>query len=172
MPLISKYYLQLQSTLHSENPAYGSSGHLHAGWITRTMCKYGGTRVLDYGCGKQTLKASLPKPYEYIPYDPAFLGIHTPPPQADLVAALDVMEHIEPECLEDVLKDIRRAAQLCALMVISTRPASKIMADGRNAHLIQQPPIWWFMRVDPYFDIQNFSNAPMAGHFFLELTPR
>lgn len=72
MGIISKPYQMLQSQLHTTNEAYGSSGHYHAGWVTRTAAKYGSKRILDYGCGKQTLAAALPPQLIYVPYDPAF----------------------------------------------------------------------------------------------------
>jgi 2-polyprenyl-3-methyl-5-hydroxy-6-metoxy-1,4-benzoquinol methylase len=65
------------------------------------------------------------------------------PEPHDIVACTDVLEHIEPDCLDDVLKDIRRCTKKVAFLLIATRPAIKVLADGRNAHLIQQPYTWW-----------------------------
>jgi hypothetical protein len=54
-----------------------------------------------------------------------------------------VLEHVEPDLLTNVLIDIRGYADKAVYLVISTRPASKFLADGRNAHLIVKPAAWW-----------------------------
>jgi hypothetical protein len=38
-------------------------------------------------------------------------------------------------------------------MTIASKPAKKFLSDGRNAHLIQEGPIWWLERLSKYFDI-------------------
>lgn len=170
MSIISKPYLKLQRELHEANPAYGASGHLHVGWVTRTAAKYGAQKILDYGCGKQTLSSVLPPQLKYTGYDPAFREIAGAPAQADLVVALDVMEHVEPTYLREVLKDIHRVTRFAALMTISTRPAGKILADGRNAHLIIEPPLWWLMQLDALWELQIYESQ--RDYFAVELIPR
>jgi hypothetical protein len=34
------------------------------------------------------------------------------------------------------------------LFVIATPPAEKILPDGRNAHLIQEPITWWMPKLE------------------------
>src|SRR5262249_17383902 len=65
------------------------------------------------------------------------------PQAADLVACTDVLEHIEPECIGAVLDDIASLVRHLVFLVIATQPAKKTLADGRNAHLIQEPVQWW-----------------------------
>lgn len=170
MTVISKPYMKLQSQLHLDNAAYGASGHYHVGWVTRALAKYSGHSILDYGAGKQTLKNALPPGVEYRAYDPAFEETRKPPVQADVTACLDVLEHIEPQYLRDVITDLWRVTKLASVMTISTRPASKILADGRNAHLIVQPTIWWLMQLDARFNIQHYENHDRF--FYVEATPR
>lgn len=43
-----------------------------------------------------------------------------------------VLEHIEPECLEQVLDHLQRLTRKIALLNIVTRPANKVLADGHN----------------------------------------
>ena len=81
----------------------------------------------------------------------------TPNP-ADIVACTDVLEHIEPECLEDVLADLRQVTKRLGFFTIATRPAKKFLADGRNAHLIQQDAKWWIERLWKHFKIQQFND--------------
>lgn len=60
-----------------------------------------------------------------------------------MVACCDVLEHVEPDLLTNVLIDIREYADKAVYLVISTRLAAKVLADGRNAHLIVKPLDWW-----------------------------
>jgi hypothetical protein len=39
--------------------------------------------------------------------------------------------------------------------VIANRPAKKLLPDGRNAHLIQQPRDWWLPRLAQRFAIHQ-----------------
>jgi len=59
----------------------------------------------------------------------------------------DVLEHVEPECLDDVLAELRRVTQEVGLFVVHLTAAKKTLPDGRNAHLIQQPADWWQARI-------------------------
>lgn len=106
------------------------------------MVKEAGFRtVLDYGCGKGTLAKTLPFPiWEY---DPAIKNKDWPPRPSELVVCADVLEHIEPECLDAVLDDLASLTLDVAYFVIHTKPAGKDLPDGRNAHLIQEGKDWW-----------------------------
>jgi len=170
MRLITKTYMHLQEKLHRENNGYGSSGHLHATWITQTLTKYEGSSVLDYGCGKQSLVAHLPRRINYHGYDPAFIELRQNPPAMDLVACLDVMEHIEPPCLDEVIHHIHDRTKKVALFTISTRPAEKTLADGRNAHLTVKPWRWWPDVLAATFETQYLEVK--KGLVSLEGTPK
>lgn len=60
-----------------------------------------------------------------------------------MVACVDVLEHIEPDLLDNVLDDMTRVTEVILFASIDTGPAMKSLSDGRNAHLIQQPMSWW-----------------------------
>ena len=47
----------------------------------------------------------------------------------------DVLEHIEPDCLQAVLGHLRQVSREYTFVNISTRAAVKSLHDGRNAHL-------------------------------------
>jgi len=70
-----------------------------------------------------------------------------------MVACIDVLEHIEPDCLTDVLDDLQRLVLKYGLFTVHTKPAVKILPDGRNAHLIQEPMTWWQDKFDKRFKI-------------------
>lgn len=150
--LISDEYRALNAQLHRDRPDYGTSGHRWAKAVMDLAKQYGAYTVLDYGAGKSTLKNALPPLAEhgirFEEYDPAVPGLDAPPSPADLVVCTDVLEHIEPDCLDAVLADLRRCTLKVAFLEIATRPAVKTLADGRNAHLIVEPPEWWLPKLD------------------------
>ncbi|NIV37196.1 MAG: hypothetical protein GWN58_49560, partial [Anaerolineae bacterium] len=137
--LITDAYRELNTRLHESNPNYGTSGHKWAKHIGSLAGALETNEILDYGCGKQTLANALPQ-FTVHGYDPAIEGLDEPPEPHDLVVCGDVLEHIEPECLDDVLDDLKRVTRGTLFLVVATRPASKTLADGRNAHLIVEPP--------------------------------
>jgi hypothetical protein len=102
--------------------------------------------VLDYGCGRGSLAEAL-KPHRCQQYDPAIKGQHVLPKPTDIVVCTDVLEHIEPKLLDNVLDHIERLAREAALLVISCRPANAVLPDGNNAHLIIESPDWWLERI-------------------------
>lgn len=140
--LISDEYREQNRGLHDQNDGYGTSGQKWAE-VVRQISLSGRKGILDYGCGKQTLKAALGPAYRVACYDPAVPGLDAPPEPADVVVCTDVLEHVEPDCLEAVLADLARVTKELILVVVHTGPAKKILPDGRNAHLIQEGSAFW-----------------------------
>lgn len=144
--LITPEYLALQKQLHAENESYGISGAKYAD-IVRQISKWGRLSILDYGAGKCTLAKALGPAYRVTCYDPCIEALSEPPIPHPTVACTDVLEHIEPDLVNNVLADLRRLTMGKALLVINTGPARKVLADGRNAHICQQSPEWWMERI-------------------------
>lgn len=143
-------YARQNRLLHKHRPDYGVIG---SRWVKRAteICEeHGYTTVLDYGCGKGTFKSAAPKWMVVHEYDPAIEGRETPTP-SELVVCTDVLEHIEPECIDEVMAHIRDMGQY-ALLVISLSPSNKRLDDGRNAHLIIESKEWWMEKVSEHFD--------------------
>lgn len=151
--LITPAYQSLQHQFHKERADYGCNAHRWADHIAELAQKLGTRDVLDYGAGKGTLAKNLPFPIQQ--YDPAIQEFASAPQPANLVACLDVLEHIEPECLEAVLNDLQRLAKQALFVEIATRPAKKDLPDGRNAHLIQMHGNWWLAQLLPRFVVQS-----------------
>jgi hypothetical protein len=147
---ISEEYRALNRKLH-ESIDFGSSGHKYAKDVMALVEEIGSRDVLDYGAGKGTLAAKLPFPIAE--YDPSVPGLEESAEPADVVVCTDVLEHIEPECLDDVLSDLRRVTRNTAYFVIATRPALKELPDGRNAHLIQESLEWWSAKLAERFEL-------------------
>lgn len=155
MPTISDDYLIQQQKLHADSKGYGSASLGYAPLIADIMEMTGFRSICDYGAGKQRLKIALQpiiKKFDYFPFDPAFPEYGDARP-AELVVCLDVLEHIEPEYLDEVIGQLKRLTTHVALFSIHTGAAHKTLADGRNAHLIQRPSSWWLEKLLPHFDI-------------------
>jgi hypothetical protein len=154
---ISESYRELQKQLH-ENPHYGEASLVFAEVVKRIFEKIKAKSISDYGAGKCNLKLGLERngltDFDYYPYDPAFPE-YGPPRAADLTCCIDVLEHIEPEYLENVLQDLQKITVRFGFFTIATGPAMKILTDGRNAHLIQQPSSWWLERLEKSFVIEQ-----------------
>ena len=142
--LISEAYLAQQKILH-DTTNYGMSGHKWASKIAHHQ------DILDYGCGKKTLEAALHRPINN--YDPCIKGLEDNNIPHDFVFCGDVLEHIEPDLLDNVLQDIKRCMIHSGLLVINLLPAKKTLPDGRNVHLILQKPKWWKDKLSNYFVI-------------------
>ena len=113
--------------------------------------------ILDYGCGKGSLKIAMNERYpDYImsEYDPGIEGKDTLPDPVDMVVCFDVLEHIEYECVNAVIEDLRRVTKKVLMAEVCSAPANKILLDGRNAHLIQEHGDWWVERFSKYFTFQ------------------
>ena len=155
--LITDEYRKLNEQMHVEKKGYGSHGSLWAPKILSLAEAMHTKDILDYGCGKGSLAANLP--FDIQQYDPAIPKHSAAPAPADLVVCTDVLEHIEPECIDDVLNDLYRLTKKGIFLVIHNGPAIKHLADGRNAHLIQQNEIWWLGAFLPRFTLVSY----MAG---------
>lgn len=167
MTLISENYRALNRQLHADIPAYGD-GRVTMRWypqIVSLASNLNAITILDYGCGKSNLGTALSH-LMVEGYDPAIAGKDDPPEPADLVVCLDVIEHIEPECVDNVLDDLLRCTIKGIFLTISTRPARKFLADGRNAHLSVHPPEWWLPKLMERWEIRMFAAKEDDFAFF------
>lgn len=168
---ISEDYRVEQQRLH-KNERYGVASIGYAP-LVRSLLKIGRCASLsDYGAGKCNLRLALgagADGIDYYPYDPAFCE-YGPPREADLVVCIDVLEHIEPDMLEACLDDLASIVRRFVLVTVHTGPAKKVLSDGRNAHLIQEPPSWWLPRLTQRFDLLHIQHVRKG--FFAVACPR
>mgnify|MGYP001574395725 CR=1 FL=1 len=142
--LISEEYRKLNEDRHR----MGSFGVYGAESINHVMnlCKFFITQdVLDYGCGQSILAKNMP--FMIHQYDPAIPLYAREPKPADIVVCTDVLEHIEPECLEDVLAHLQSLTKKGIFFIVATVPALKHMPDGTNCHKIIEPYTWWIEKL-------------------------
>tara|TARA_R100000951_G_scaffold114030_2_gene117381 strand:+ start:1710 stop:2237 length:528 start_codon:yes stop_codon:yes gene_type:complete len=148
--MITPEYKKLLTDHHKNNPRWGTTAGRFIQQVERitrnTYCFDG----LDYGCGKGALKKGYKGQARFGEYDPAIAGKDTIEGRFDIVTCIDVLEHIEPEHINEVLREVLGLAKKVAFLVISTRPAIEVLPDGRNAHLIVESGDWWAAKVSKF----------------------
>ena len=163
--LISEEYRRMQQQLH-ENPKYGMASVEYAPLVAEVLKATGAPELLDYGAGKgrlgATLREQLKRPLIIHHYDPAIPQWSAPPVPCGFVACIDVLEHIEPALIDNVLDDLQRVTAGVGVFTVHTGAAVKVLPDGRNAHLIQQPPAWWLHRIVERFELVTFNRMPQG----------
>jgi hypothetical protein len=193
--LISKEYQETLRSFHENKQGFGTSGATrHIRTIVQLFEQhkifnlpeklYGKDaherwRQLDYGCGKGTLKQSHPFAghmisTRFLEYDPAIPGKDRDPGIADMIYCLDVLEHVEPEKLDDVLLHIEsklRGRNSNILFYIQYTEALTFLPDGRNAHLIVEDHVWWFNKLKDLFRMKGFLNKNNGGYFLVGKHP-
>jgi hypothetical protein len=162
-------YIKQQEKLHAKGN-YGVTAGKYGELISRIIDKLEIDTVTDYGCGSNLSLRDTLKPardIQYQAYDPCVARYAELPIATEMVICCDVLEHIEPEFLEDVLDHLMDLTEVCLFCSINTGPAGKILDDGRNAHLIQQPMEWWLPKLWERFSVQKFQiSGPNEFYIF------
>ena len=128
---------------------------------------YGFTSVLDYGCGKGLIVESLRKKFQVNDmqingYDPCVEAFSRPAKASDVLICTDVLEHIEPDTINNVLKHIGNLTEHICFLVIDLMPAVKTLPDGRNAHILLRPTGWW---------LDKLSEQYLFGTYYIDKAP-
>jgi len=154
----SPEYQKQQAKLHKTGKYGVAAGRYYGRTISQIVDKAQIDHLLDYGCGSRLSLTESLKPerkFKYQCYDPGVEKYADDPIPADMVVCCDVLEHIEPEYLEDVLDHLQELTEHILFCSIHTGPAGKRLPDGRNAHLTQQPMSWWLPKLFERFEIQS-----------------
>lgn len=159
MQTISDDYKRVLADTHIKVGNWGTTAGPRYKMIVRHLQEANTTVLLDYGSGTSSLKNALdkyyPNVYNVIEYEPGMQDKCSMPEPCEFVVCIDVLEHVEPEFIENVLDDLQRVTLKHALITISTEPAHTILSDGRNAHLIVEPYSWWLPKISERFNILN-----------------
>ena len=106
--------------------------------------------VLDFGAGKGSLGRYIKErlDVEWTDYDPGRPDIDTlPERQFDCVLSTDVLEHVEPERLDGVIRTLESKARKVLISDIACYPTGKLFGEGpykgQDLHLIVEDPQWW-----------------------------
>jgi 2-polyprenyl-3-methyl-5-hydroxy-6-metoxy-1,4-benzoquinol methylase len=105
------------------------------------------TSILDFGCGVGSLINTLASKYpqkNILGYDPGNKNFSNKfeNQKFDLVISTDVLEHVEPEFLDQTLEFLKEKSNRF-YHLIALAPSKVILPDGRNAHLILKSKDWW-----------------------------
>lgn len=153
----SPVHAQRLKHLHANDPTFGVIGHLWAENVAAWMQETGSRTLLDYGCGRSNLAASVAKRlvnkrYDilFAEYDPATKPGQPKP--AEYITCIDVMEHVEADRVDAVLDEIRKLMGKAGLITISLRWASP---KKRKTH----PNVWtrekWLEKLHQYFHVEE-----------------
>jgi hypothetical protein len=143
--LLSEEYRRVLEIEHARSQ-WGVTGWGHAPHVYKIMQQEGICSLLDYGAGQGKLGHWFDKNAPHIDlrqYEPGIPNLAAMPEPAEMVACIDVMEHVEPHCVIDVMDHIQSIAQRRVYFNISLRLAGRILNDGRNAHLTIKSHKWW-----------------------------
>ncbi len=166
---ISDAYRAEQTKLHA-NPHYGEASIGYAPLVELVVSRMGVRELLDYGAGKGHLERELKTKHPALNvrnYDPAIPAWSTPPASAEMVACIDVLEHIEPEYLDPVLDHLRALTRRVGVFTVHCGAAARVLSDGRNAHLIQKPASWWLPQIMRRFELVRFDRLAERGFWVI-----
>lgn len=155
---ISKQYSEDLKTLH-KNKAFGSTSEIPPE-VIRCIAEYDIKTILDFGCGKGNVVVALKSQFPNLKvygYDPGREGFDELPESVDMLFSSDVLEHIEPELLDETLADLARRTNKVMYHSIACHPAKKSLPDGRNAHLIIESPKWWKRKLESVLSWKQYN---------------
>lgn len=142
--MISEQHKKIYREIHRTTP-FGKRAKVpkHLDWFIKQIKP---KSICDFGCGKGKLIETLQTTYgiDVIGYDPAnpLYDKSINNLKVDLLISCDVLEHVEPEYINNTLKFLLTKSQYI-YHLIALSPAKLILPDGRNAHLIQESAEWW-----------------------------
>jgi 2-polyprenyl-3-methyl-5-hydroxy-6-metoxy-1,4-benzoquinol methylase len=163
---ISESYRALNAEVHEASAGWGKGGTKFIDRCVEFIKP--GDRVLDYGCGKGRLARDLISQHGVaaVAYDPAVPRFSREPTgHFNVVVCTDVLEHVEPELLDETLEHIYG---LCdrVYFVVGITPAVKILPDGRNAHLTIESGEWWENKLRAWWEVTTIDIRTTTAEYY------
>jgi hypothetical protein len=166
--LISDEALAEETALGMRPDGYGGKGNRWAETVIWIAQRFDCGSVLDYGCGEGKLRAKLIQSAPRLDcreYDPRIPGKDQRQRVsfADLVVCTDVLEHVEPETIGNVIRDIDTLARKVVFLVVCLRPSNKVLSDGvTNAHRLVRSKAWWEAKLaEHHMEIADLPDLPI-----------
>jgi len=161
--LISNSYRKDIEHIHS-NRVWGGSNVSKTKFIYKYALEYNCDSILDYGSGKSDFKISLDSSYPnhtflVNEYEPGVPKLSHDPLTSDMTVCLDVLEHIEPEKLDNVLEHINQKTNQIFYFSACLVPSHSNFLDGRNLHLIIENNDFWLDKLSKYFTFKDLHNT-------------
>jgi hypothetical protein len=142
--MISEQYQKVLENIHDSTP-FGKRAKFPK-HLEKFIQEIKPNSMIDFGCGKGRLVDRIKEELPHITirgYDPGNKKFNSPIDHTvDLLISTDVLEHIEPNHLEETLKFLSTKSRYIYHQ-IACSPAKLILPDGRNAHLIIENQSWW-----------------------------
>lgn len=168
--LVSNEYKKILEGIHAHEQ-WGIASGWHFRDVATIIDEYNPKSFLDYGAGAGSLRFNFNKlgmNIDLLEYDPGIPELQNNNLPREMVICIDVLEHVEPELIDNVIEDLHRCAQKLLFASIWHKPAKRILPDGRNAHLIIESPDWWKEKFDRYFDVSGFKYIDDVTMWVLE----
>ena len=73
-----------------------------------------------------------------------------------MVVCCDVLEHIEPQHLDETISAIFERAEKYVYITICCIKSQAEFPDGQNLHLSIHPPSFWLAKLEPYATKLNY----------------
>lgn len=147
--MITKEYRSVLLQQHETTSWGAEKDFRHMEELRSHMVKTGSQSILDFGSGRKCLQKHSERDntgWRIFNYDPG-TNDNVLPQTVDMVVSADVLEHIEPNFIDETLIRLFTIAQKGLYLVIALREAKAKLVDGRNAHLIVENLEWWQHRL-------------------------
>ena len=169
--LVSKEYKELLEKKH--NGKFKSWGGAVRG-MEQDIHKYlvisKAKSILDYGAGASDFRKAIEftyghetLPYTVHEYEPGIPELAGDPPICDATICIDVLEHIEPDKIDNVLQHINDKTNNWVLFKVCLRAANGAFPTGENLHLTIRKADWWLAKFSKYWYSIDISTNN-AGH--------
>lgn len=140
---------------------WGSTGFRYSGEaIERLVHRYRPSTGLDYGCGKGEVSVNVVD-VDWTNYDPGIPGIDEKPPYGkkfDIVVCTDVMEHVEEQYVDEVIKDLMKYTGTVLFVDIACYLTGKTFGEGpykgQDLHITVMSPDLWIARFEELASLQ------------------
>jgi hypothetical protein len=140
-------WLRRHQETHTQHAVFGTHAHPYLlDVVTRLATAIGATgderpSLLDYGCGKGVFLRAMAATglFRFVRgFDPAIAAFKARPAQSyDMVICLDVLDQLEPEFVEPLIRDVAQFAGQVALFDVITVQTPEL------AHLNPRSPAAW-----------------------------
>ena len=132
---------------------------MHAPMVSEIINRLKVSELLGYWCGRAQLfqKLRVGHDLKLQCYDPAIPGFAGEAIPMQMVVCVDVLQDVEPECLDAVLDDLKRVTEVVGYFSIR---------QDEDTPLISKDKAWWLDRIMTRWDLHTLQTTP-SGFFVI-----